>query len=190
MLTFATRVRSSLIGFAMGAALLAAPALSAQSVHTDFDRHAAFSDYRTFSFYRVKTTNPLDATRVKDEIRRDLTYHGWQEVPSGGDVAITAIGGQRDQREYNTFYDGLGPGFGWGGWGGWWGGGWGDSSTTTVQQVPVGTLMIDLYDTHTHNLVWRGTSHEDVSDNFNKNTGKLQKAIDEMFYKFPPKEGK
>ncbi len=44
-----------------------------------------------------------------------------------------------------------------------------------------------MYDTHTHNLVWRGTSHETDSDNMNKNSGKLQKAIDEMFYKFPPK---
>ena len=47
--------------------------------------------------------------------------------------------------------------------------------------------MVDLYDTHTHNLVWRGTSKEKVSDNMNKDTGLLQKAIDEMFYKFPPK---
>ena len=82
----------------------------------------------------------------------------------------------------------MGPGFGWGGWGGWWGGGWGvGDNTTTVQNIPVGTLLVDLYDRNTHNLVWRGVSQEQVSTNLEKDSGKLQKAVDEMFYHFPPK---
>lgn len=189
-------VRRSVRGGMLRAALIivlasGAAVASAQKVHTDYDHTADFSDYHTFSFKKVQTLNPLDDRRVKDEIRRDLTYHGWQEVPSGGDVAITAVEAEHDSKQYETFYDGLGPGFGWGGWGGWWGWGWGGGmggdSTTSVRQVPVGTLMVDLYDRRTHNLVWRGISREDVSSNLNKDTGRLQKAIDEMFYKFPPK---
>ena len=175
----------------LGAAILwSGSILCAQSVHTDYDRHAPFNDYHTFSFSKVQTTNPLDAQRVKNEIRGDLTYYGWKEVPSGGDVTVTAVEAEHNSKEYDSFYDGLGPGFGWGGWGGWWGGGWGGmggDSTTSVREVPVGTLMVDLYDRHTHNMVWRGVSHESVSDNLRNDTGKLQKAIDEMFYKFPPK---
>jgi len=175
----------------LGAVLLMAAGVAAQGqhVHTDYDHKAPFSDYRTFSFRKIQTVNPLDQPVLRDEIRSDLTYHGWREVPSGGDVAITAIGGQQDQRQYQTFYDGLGPGFGWGGWGGWWGPGWGGAgeTTTTVRTIPVGTLVVDLYDTRTHNLVWRGMSQETESKSMNKNAGKLQKAVDEMFYKFPPK---
>ncbi len=168
---------------------LAAPALQAQHVSTDYDHKAPFTDYHTFSFAKIQTANPLDRDVIRTEIRHDLQYHGWQEVPGGGDVAITAIGAQHDVQQYQSFYDGLGPGFGWGGWGGWWGGGWGGEgvNTTTVHQIPIGTLVVDLYDSHTHNLVWRGTSQETDSDNMNKNSGKLQKAVDEMFYKFPPK---
>ena len=181
-------LRSALAIVAIGTASLATQRLAAQKVNTDFDRHAPFSGYHTFSFYRVKTTNPLDTKPVENEIRRDLTYHGWSELPSGGDIAITAVGAQHDSKEYQTFYDGLGPAFGWGGWGGWWGMGWGGGdTTTTVQPIEVGTLMVDLYDNRTHNLVWRGISKETVSDNMNKDTGQLQKAIDKMFYKFPPK---
>lgn len=186
-------LQSALLGAALSALFLVAPAVAAQSVHTDYDHGAPFSDYHTFSFYRVRTINPLDERVLKNEVRHDLTYHGWREVPSGGDIAITVIGAQHNNEEYQTFYNGLGPGFGWGGWGGWWGGwwggGWGDT-TTTVRPIPVGTLIVDLYDTHTHNLVWRGTSTEKVSPNMNKDTGELQKAIDEMFYKFPPKTGR
>lgn len=163
-----------------------APMLAAQQVRTDFDHKAPFSDYHTFSFRKIQTVNPLDTSVLRDEIRSDLTYHGWQELPEGGDVAITAIGSQQDTKQYETFYDGLGPGYGWGGW---WGDGWGGSgvSTTTERTVPLGTLVVDLYDTHSHNLVWRGVSHEMDSNNMNKNAGTLQKAVDEMFYKFPPK---
>ena len=177
----------------LGALLVAmtVAVMQGQQVHTDFDHKAPFSDYHTFSFHKLQTVNPLDQSVLKDEIRRDLAYHGWREVPRGGDVAITAIGGQTDTRQYETFYDGLGPGFGWGGWGGWWGEGWGGGfggdSTTTERTIPVGSLVVDLYDTHTHNLVWRGISHETESGNMNKNSGLIQKAIDEMFYKFPPK---
>ncbi len=167
---------------------LAAPAMRAQHVQTDFDHKAPFSDYHTFSIAKIKTVNPLDTDVLRTEIRRDLKYHNWREVPHGGDVVITAIGGQQDAKQYQTFYDGLGPGFGYGGYGGWWGGGWGGGeNTTTVREIPIGTLVVDMYDTHTKNLVWRGTSNETDSDNMNKNSGKLQKAIDEMFYKFPPK---
>lgn len=167
---------------------LAAPAGLAQHVHTDYDHKAPFSDYHTFSFGKIQTLNPLDADVIRTEIRNDLQYHNWHEVPSGGDVVVTAIGAQTDQRQYQTFYDGLGPGFGWGGWGGWWGMGWGPAySTTSVRNIPVGTLVVDLYDRRTHNLIWRGTSQETETNSMNKNAGKLQKAVDEMFYKFPPK---
>lgn len=174
---------------------LSVPAAQAQHVNTDYDRKAPFTDYHTFSIAKIQTVNPLDKDILRTEIRRDLTFHNWHEVPKGGDVTITAIGGQNEAKQYQTFYDGLGPGFGYGGYGGWWGGGFGGGfggggfgdNTTTVHEIPIGTLVVDMYDNHTHNLVFRGTSNEQDSDNMNKNSGKLQKAIDEMFYKFPPK---
>ena len=178
------------IGVVLALAMGVPAGIRAQQVHTDYDHKAPLRDYRTFSFYKVQTVNPLDASLLKEEIRNDLKYHGWSEVPQGGDVAITAIGEQTDVKQYQTFYDGLGPGFGWGGWGGWWGEGYGGGlgeSTTTERLIPIGTLVVDLYDTRTHNLVWRGVSHATESGNMNKNAGKIQKAIDEMFYKFPPK---
>ncbi len=180
-----------IFGLGVLAAVLAGTGAQAQHVHTDYDHNAPFSDYHTFSIRKVQTVNPLDQQVLRDEIRSDLQYHGWHEVPSGGDIAVTVIGSQTEQKQYQSFYDGLGPGFGWGGWGGWWGGGWGGGdTTTTVRNIPIGTLVVDLYDTHTHNLVWRGMSNETETSSMNKNAGKLQKAVDEMFYKFPPKSSK
>lgn len=108
------------------ALLLLTPALvMAQDVKTDYDHKANFETYHTFSFYRVKTASPLFEQRVRDAITRDLQAKGWQMVPSGGDIAITAIGDVKSKQEYNTFYTGLGGGFGWRHWGWWGGGAWG-----------------------------------------------------------------
>ena len=183
-MSFGNMFRTALVASAM----CAAPALHAQSVTTDYDHNAQFERYHTFSFAKVQTDNPLYEQRIREDITADLQSHGLQPVPSGGDLAITAIGGVHDQQQYNSFYSGLGPGFGWGGWGGW-GGGWGGSgiTQTTVQQVPVGTLMVDLYDTGTHNLVFRGRATEDVKKNTDKNIATVQKSIDKMFNHFPPK---
>jgi hypothetical protein len=182
------------IGFIFGAVLFGAVGLNtarAQSAQTDYDHTANFGQYHTFSFYKVQTPDPLFVDRIKDEVTKDLTAKGLQMVASGGDLAVTAIATTKDQQEYNTFYDGLGgAGFGWRGWGGWgggWGGGTGDA-TTTVNSVPVGTLMVDLYDGNTHQLVWRGISHENLSNNSNKNTSTLDRAVNKMFDYYPPKQ--
>jgi hypothetical protein len=84
---------------------------------------------------------------------------------------------KRNRAEYDTFYEGLGPGWRWHGWGG--------IATTTIETVPVGTLVVDIYETGTHHLVWRGMAHDTLSDNPNTNAKKLEKAIDKMFRKFP-----
>lgn len=167
------------------AALVATPMFAA-SIKTDYDHDANFRAYHTFSFYKVQSADPLYEQRIKDEITADLTKAGWQMVPTGGDVTISAIGGVHTKQEYDTFYDGLGGGgWGWRRWGGW-GGGWGDEQTT-VTQVPVGTLMIDMFDSSTHQLIWRGSSQDDISNNSGKNTKKLDKDIDHMLNGFPPK---
>ncbi len=180
--------RAILLSTAVAGLLALTRGIPAQQVTTDFDHHAQFESYHTFSFAKVQTDDPLYQQRVRDDITHDLQAHGLQMVPSGGDLAITAIGGVHDQQQYNTFYSGLGSGFGWRGWGGW-GGGWGGDgvANTTVEQVAVGTLMVDLYDTNTHNLVFRGRATADMSKKTDKNIALVQKSVDKMFDHFPPK---
>lgn len=176
---------------AMLAAVMASTAsvLAAQNVSTDYDHHVNFENFHTFSFAKVQTDDPLYQQRLRDDITEDLQKHGLQLVPSGGDLAVTAIGGVHDQKEYSTFYSGLGPGFGWGGWGGWWGGGWGRPgiTDTTQQEVPVGTLMVDLYSTQSHNLVFRGRANAQLHQHSEKNIKLVQKTVNKMFDHFPPK---
>ena len=164
----------------LAAAFFSIPAL-AQKVETDYDHSAHFSEYHTYSWGQVHATDPLFEGRIRDAVDRDLQSKGWQQVLSGGDATLTAVAVRKDQAEYNTFYNGLGPGWGWRGWGG------GGMATTTVEHVPIGTLVVDIYDSSSKHLVWRGMAHDQLSDKPEKNTQKLQKAVDKLFDKFPPK---
>lgn len=168
------RVLSSTILFALAVALGAA----AQDVKTDYDHHADFSQYHTYYWEKVKTTDPLWQSRIQDAVDRTLQAKGWQRVDNGGDIAITAVGSSHNEKEYQTFYDGMG-GWRWGGFG---------ETTTTVENYPVGTLVLDFYDAHNKQLVWRGAARDSLSNKPDKNEKKLEKSVEKMLDHFPPKE--
>jgi Domain of unknown function (DUF4136) len=171
------------------------------NVRTDYNHQADFTKYHTYSWGKVKTTDPFYVDRIKQAVNQQLQSKGWQLVPSGGSVTIFANDNLHNQKETQTMYDGLGgdwgPGWGGGwGWGGWgWGGGWGGvggvgeaTTSTTTQQV--GNLVIDLFESNTKNLLWRGLATADLSTNAAKNTKSLDNDIGKMFKGFPPKPGK
>jgi hypothetical protein len=158
---------------------------SAQQVKTDYDRSANFAQYKTFSWEHVKTQDALDIDRIKSAVNAALTAKGWTQVDSGGDISIIAIQMTHDQQTLNTFYDGFGGGWGWRRFGGGGFGGFGDATTTT-ETYQVGTVVVDLFDTKTKQLIWRGTTSDTLSNNSNKNIENLNKGVDKMFKKFPP----
>ncbi len=162
----------------VGIVLLSATASLAQQVKTDYDRSADFSKYKTYSWEKVQTQDPLWVDRIKEAVNTALTAKGLTPVESGGDVAIVAIEMTKNQRTLNTFYDGFG--------GGWrWGGGFGDA-TTTVDNYKVGTLVVDLFDANTKKVIWRGSSSDTLSDKSDKNIKNLDKGVQKMFDHFPP----
>lgn len=165
------------VSLAAATVLILSAFVIAQDVKVDYDHHANFGQYHTYSWAKVKTTDPLWEQRIQEAVDHSLQAKGWQRVDNGGDVAITAVGSARDEREYQTFYNGMG-GWRWGGFG---------ETTTQAVNYPVGSLVVDLYDAHTKQLLWRGVSSESLSTNPDKNEKKLDKAVDKMFDHFPPK---
>ena len=159
---------------------------SAQQVKTDYDRSTNFGQYKTYSWEQVKTKDLLLVDRIKNAVYAALSAKGWKQVDSGGDVSIIAIEMTQNQQTLNTFYDGFGGGWGWRRFGG---GGFGEATTTT-ETYKVGTLVVDLFDTKTKKLVWRGSSSDTLSNNSNKNIKNLDEGVEKMFKKFPPDSSK
>jgi Domain of unknown function (DUF4136) len=164
----------------MGMMILFASAASAQQVKTDYDRSANFRQYKTYSWEQVKTKDALDVDRIKTAVNAALAAKGWTQVDSGGDVSVIAVEMTQNQQTLNTFYDGFGGGWGWRRFGG---GGIGEATTTT-DTYKVGTLVVDLFDTKTKKLLWRGTSTDTLSNNSNKNINNLDKGAAKMFKNF------
>jgi len=164
----------------------------AQHVVTDFDHQANFSKYKTYSWQDIKPPNSLWDSRIKNAVDAELSAKGWTSVKTGGDVAIVAIKMTSTQRTLQTFYDNFGGGYG-GGWG-WRGfGGYGDSfgdATTTEHDYKDGTLVVDLFDAKTKQLIWRGSAEDMLSDKPEKNEKNLEKGVTKMFKDFPPGTGK
>ena len=170
----------------VGIALLFATASFAQQVKTDYDRSANFAQYRTYTWAQVKTKDPLDVDRIKAAVNAALAAKGWTQVDSGADVSIVAMEITRNQQTLNTFYDGFGGGWGWRRFGG---GGFGEATTTT-ETYKVGTVVVDLFDSKTKQLIWRGASSNTLSNNSDKNIKNLDKGVEKMFKQFPPGSSK
>src|SRR5258707_1228575 len=72
----------------VGIVLLSATASLAQQVKTDYDRSADFSKYKTYSWEKVQTQDPLWVDRIKEAVNTALTAKGLTPVESGGDVGF------------------------------------------------------------------------------------------------------
>ena len=58
-------------------------------------------------------------------------------------------------------------------------------ATTTQQNIPIGTLIVDLVDPTTHEMVWRGMAQDQVKPN-GESAETVNEAMQKLFAKFPP----
>ena len=80
---------------------------------------------------------------------------------------------------WETFYNGFD---------GWLWSGFADA-TTYVEHYTEGTLVVDMFDTKTKKLIWRGSASDVLSGKPEKDEKKLDKAVSKMFERFPPQMG-
>ena len=167
--------------FTLGFLLLLPTIVSAQKVTTDFDHNANFSQYKTFMWLREpRVKDPLMRPRIVDAVNSQLTAKGLRLVTDGADLGIVANGSTMQEQTLQTLYNGFG-GWGWRGWN--------DGFATTYPETfTVGTLVVDIFDSRTKQVVWRGTASDTLPDKPEKTAEKLNKAIEKMFKDFPPKK--
>ena len=160
------------------ATLLGVALVLTAAVKTDYSHSTDFSQFHTYSWAKVEAGNSLWADRIKQGIDAQLAGKGWSLVATGGDAAVAAFGATHNEQTLQTFYDGF-PG-------GWFWRGFDTTATTTVENTPVGTLVVDIFDSHTKKLIWRGTASDVLSEKPEKNEKKLENSVDDMFKHFPP----
>jgi Domain of unknown function (DUF4136) len=159
-------------------ALLAGIVAYAQKIEVEFDQNVDFAKYRTFSIRdgKLNSKNPslnsdLIKRRIDGDIQKYLEAKGLTFLPEGrSDLNVHYSLGATHGVTREAYPAG------WRGWG------------TRVVRVPhtEGTLVIDLRDSSTKALVWRGIAREDKS-NASQIEGKLDDMVRKSIEKYPPK---
>jgi hypothetical protein len=167
-----------------GVAMAGTPIL-AQTVTIDYDHSVNFLKFKTYTWDRVHATDPSVEDRITIAANRDLSQRYMSETGKGGDVTITAVEATQDKQEYTNFYTGVSD-INW--QRGWGSGGFMDTAAT-LQDVPLNTLIVDMYDTQTHKLLWRGmvTEPAAVTGSEDKKDNAIDKEVTMLISKFPPK---
>lgn len=176
--------------------LLTALGACAPRVRVDKNQDVDFSRYRTYAWMDsdVKAgQNPLyynqiATNNVENTVNQVLAEKGLRKVRSRPDLLIG----------YHFFVEErtrtvadpapvYGPFYGWGRWGfggwgpGWWG--WGGQQFRQ-EQYRAGTLVVDMVDARTRQLVWRGSIQNAINDPA-RITAQLPREIERIVERFP-----
>ena len=161
-------------------------------VTQDYDPAADFSGYRSWYWLPPSVSgdprvdNDLVHARIRRAVESSLSARGFRKTSTGeGDFGVgyhVLIEGKTDVRTIDNYY-GYGPG--WGRYGGRVGGVY---SETYVDQYEEGTLILDVVDTGSMSLAWRGSTSARVQENLDPQARaeRVQKAVDAILAEFPP----
>jgi Domain of unknown function (DUF4136) len=167
------------IGLVLGMLLACSVAL-AQEVTTNSMPGVDFSKYHTYKWVTIEgATYPnqiLDA-QIKQSIDSQLAAKGLTKTD--GDKADLHIGYQASidqEKQWNAYGTG---GMRWGG----------GMATAQQSTISTGTLVLDMYDPASKQLVWSGRASKtlDPGANQQKHQKNLDKAMQKLLKNFPPK---
>jgi hypothetical protein len=156
----------------LGLVLWAPPTARAAEVKVDYDSHADFSQYKTWSWRRgTAAPNPVSDKLLREGIEARLAKRGLARVESGGllDVVYHAAGENQISTEKLGYKE---PGF--------------ETEAKRVRYVRAGSVLVDMIDTASGKVVWRGQVAEVANPTYTDVTRKINEALDKLFEHFPP----
>ena len=156
-----------------------------QDVHYNYDRGTNFAAYKSYQWVNTPGAAPdqfvdRDIKRAVDE---QLVGKGLTKVEKNPDLFITYQAAVRVEKSIDLASSG-GP------FGGWVGGG--DTVRGQTATIPIGTLMVGIYDAGKKELIWRADVSKtiDLQKDPDKNYKNLQKAAAKLFKNYPPQPGR
>jgi hypothetical protein len=170
----------SKLGMGLIVTLLAGSAALAQDVTTNSMPGTDFTKYHTYKWVTIQGAtypNQIVDAQIKNSIDSQLASKGLTKTD--GDKADLYIGYQASvdkEKQWNAYGTG----------GLRWGGGMANASSSTIS---VGTLVLDMYDPSTKQLVWTGRATKTIDPNASqeKRQKNLDKAMQKLLKNYPPK---
>ncbi len=167
-------------------------------VDTDFNPQVDFASMETYAWAQRTPTgdddprvyNAIVAGRLKRAVDNALQAKGFREVSSSPDVYVAWHGAINGKMRYETISNNYGYGWGRYGRGGWHMGA--TSSRTEVREWDEGTLLIDIIDPSTEELVYRTVGQAKLSEarrTPQEAQAKANEVVLKMLADFPPGRG-
>ena len=177
--------RSSMVfssALVLALVFLGAGPLAAQDVKYNFMPGTDFSKYHTYKWVSIEGgahPNQIVDAQIKQSVDSQLASKGLTKTDN--DKADLYVGYQiavDQEKQWNAY--GMGGGLRWGG----------GMATASSSTINVGTLVLDMYDPSTKQLVWTGNATKtiDPSSNQEKNQKSLDKAMQKLLKNYPPKK--
>jgi hypothetical protein len=174
--------RISLADFALALAvlLMGCTVTLGQDVRYNFMPGTDFSKYHTYKWVTIEGgahPNQIVDAEIKQAVDSQLAAKGLTKTDN--DKADLYVGYQvsiDQEKQWNAY--GMG-GIRWGG-----------MASATSSTISNGTLVLDMYDSTTKQLVWTGNATKtlDPSNNQEKNQENLDKAMQKLLKNYPPKQ--
>ena len=176
--------------------LLLLTACSTLTVQTDYETTYDFSALNTYAWLEgeapsndIRINNSLIINRVVNAVNTSLQSKGYALVDKDkADFYVNWFGGIEDkirQETINSYYGYLGYDSGdWGYNRGYWPG----YIRTYTYEYQQGTLIIDIADSKSKQLVWRGTGQEYLEEKETPEeiTQGINQIVSEILSSFPP----
>src|SRR6476620_5249071 len=176
------RVQSGIarIGMVCALGLMVCSVMLGQEVRSNAMPGVDFSKYHTYKWVPIEGgthPNQIADAEIKQAVDAQLQAKGLTKTDN--DKADLLVGYQvavDQQKQWNAYGTG---GFRWGG----------GMASATSSTIDIGSLVLDMYDPNTKQLVWTGTATKTLNPGSNqqKNQKNLDKAMEKLLKKFPPK---
>jgi len=137
----------------------------AQRVKTNFDKSVDFSHFHTYSWRQhpaferkpeLQEQFSVAIELITSAVNQGLTNKGFLRVEDSPDFYITFFITAKAMQDVRTISTG-----GWYGWGGFWYPGW---TEVMVSPYAEGTLVLDVVNASTKQLVWRAYCQDEIRD--------------------------
>jgi len=156
----------------VGLGLSAAP-LFAQTVNVDYKDPAQLNGFRTYQIAHIETADPMLEGRLAAAIDRQLAMKGWHEVSENPAVEVTAVladnNGPQRYPAFSTRRYPMQMG----------------ETVESIGQAAPGTLVVELSDAKTGQMLFRSTASDFLTINTAKNGLKLDQAVNKMSDSLP-----
>jgi hypothetical protein len=162
------------------AGVIVATSAAAQDVTWDYAKGTDFTRLKTYAWTAGHPlTDPMNHQRIVSAVEAQLTAKGFSKVDTAEHP--DALVAYHANFAKNFALDEFGSGWGSPPFGGTW------TKRARLEEIMVGSLVVDIVDAKSGNIVWRGAASKDIDVHAKPATRDKQvnKAVEKLFRHYP-----